>query len=961
MKYNLTKYAQIDSLGSIDLAAGELVNITSDTEANVFVPASGVSGTLVLETDLGARVHIDTEVQYHFDSAQPKSTVASGIKFSYKNEPFEVYTSLNTYYNNDYYYTIVSGTDAPRYIKIEHTIVSGTTGYVNHFKVFNDDTYVDFGNDATQTETNFNLSVENQEIEINELEVYNSGPSTANAKLIIEPQDTAADSVLKISDSVDGPWYGVYEEDNLVAGTGIWDSGEITNLYTPSDILKLSPPSTVGTYKTRVFELSDYEKLNFCTIKYNYPSRSPQTEFSDDFSAAGVNWTVVTSLQSVVDFTLGTLNFYTTPIDYNTTDIRTTKTDYEYSEDFLLSFDYKYGMHYATGNYGQRTYFMWPLNTFYIRNYTNTGNNQTDLHLDGNTYDLSSVWNWADLENTWISVKVRREFTSLKIKFWLTTSGIEPEAWSWEGSVLPEDGTLPLTGGIRIYDYATPRRDTGPYQGHEGYYDNFNLIKNYSSSPNSRSIIATDLDDTLENIEVRSSNSQPLNREAYIETIDPSDRKTKYSWVLDGSTAETTDTWYSYGESISASFWEYWCDSKTEDLYMVDKLCYTGYGGNTKIWFRILRKDGTLISSPLITNSDYDIDCFYNTFKICPDYTGGFWILYFLATSYSSNGNYYLRYYDSNMNQIYNRTATAAQGTFLFDMDAVYESSGYLWYTDKELNTVFKMDKDGSILASFIATEELRGILAADDGGCWFIQDEGLIKLSSDGAYEDVIYLPSDTVSYVYSDLNGGFWLHEGLTVRHLDSEGTETFNIEIPDLYDITPIHSGFITREKIYIEIDGVPQPTTPKASYVSKEHQRIVRTWDYPTTEGQFKGSWDYNKYGVISQRFDDLETSYAFPISIDTSWTNDSNWRKASLRDYTFPNDKYHQIKLTLRADNSSNSPEVEGIYTQTAIEIPNIRPHDVGKFYLKSDVSDLDIEDIGNYTSHVRAYWLYDAE
>ena len=82
---------------------------------------------------------------------------------------------------------------------------------------------------------------------------------------------------------------------------------------------------------------------------------------------------------------------------------------------------------------------------------------------------------------------------------------------------------------------------------------------------------------------------------------------------------------------------------------------------------------------------------------------------------------------------------------------------------------------------------------------------------------------------------------------------------------------------------------------------------------------------------------------------------------SLRDYNFTNEQYHQIRFTLRANNSANSPEVYGLWTQRAIEIPNIYPNNYGKFYLKSDITYLSPQDIGNYTSKVRAYWLLDAE
>jgi hypothetical protein len=743
MKYNLAKYTQTISNiidGDISLTNDEIINIITTLSGAVALP----SGILILESDLGARVHID-EIQYYFDSPAPINTVASGIKFYYKNESFETYTALNTYYGAGYYYTLASGTDAPRYIKVEHTIISGTGGYLNGFQILNDDTYVDFGDDGNDTSTNFMLSVENAIIEINELEVFNSGPIKANAKLIIEPQNTVADDVLSISDSPDGPWYGVYRDADKITGADLWESGNMVNVQESSNILTLSIGNTVGTYTTRIIKLDDYQRLTFNVMSYNYPT-----------SASGT------------------------------------------------------------------------------------------------------------------------------------------------------------------------------------------------------SIIATAGIDTTENIEVRSSNSRPIDRESYIwmsGTYSPAYKYTNHNWIADGSVAEQSNDWGTWGQT--SNFWEYWYDSIREDEYIVDKPFYTG--GNTEVTFRIRRKNGALYSTT-ITNTTYTNDCFYSTYKISPDSYGGFWINFFLARGNINNGIYYLRYYDSTMNLIYNRQTDAGQGTFLYDMDAVYNIDGYLWYADSELSTVFKINNSGTVLASYLATEGLRGILSLDDGGCWFIQDQALLRLDTNGQLIDEIELPTEFASYVYSDLDGGFWLHAGETVYHLSSDGTEYFNITIPNLYHITVINSGFITKEH-----DG-STTNLPKASYVSKDHKRIIRTWDYPRTEGGYEGSFDYNRYGARSQTYDDLVDDHAshFPITIDTGWDN-SIWKTVSLRDYNFTNEQYHQIRFTLRANNSANSPEVYGLWTQRAIEIPNIYPNNYGKFYLKSDITYLSPQDIGNYTSKVRAYWLLDAE
>ena len=288
MKYNLTQYSQTISNtteGNISLSTDEIISIINvSAVSNIPIPTSGtLSGILVLDCDLGSRIHVD-EVQYHFDSAVSPSIIASGIKFSYKNESFEVYVDLNTYYNGSYYYTLVSGTDAPRYIRAEHTVVSGVSGYLTGFYTLNDDTYVDFGEDGTDTNRNINLSVENNIVEINELQVFNSGPIKANAKLIIEPQNNVVDNVLSISNNSDGPWYGVYRDEDKITGTDMWDNGKMDDLTVSSEVLKLLNGKTVGTYTTRIIELDDDQRLTFNIMDFDYPIVSPTVEFYDDFT-----------------------------------------------------------------------------------------------------------------------------------------------------------------------------------------------------------------------------------------------------------------------------------------------------------------------------------------------------------------------------------------------------------------------------------------------------------------------------------------------------------------------------------------------------------------------------------------------------------------------------------------------------------------------------------------------------
>ena len=124
------------------------------------------------------------------------------------------------------------------------------------------------------------------------------------------------------------------------------------------------------------------------------------------------------------------------------------------------------------------------------------------------------------------------------------------------------------------------------------------------------------------------------------------------------------------------------------------------------------------------------------------------------------------------------------------------------------------------------------------------------------------------------------------------------------------------------------------------------------------GAHNNVWQGQVLGIRSHVYSDLVDDHAshFPISIDTNWNN-LEWEKVSLRNYNFNTNQYHQLRVTLRASASSYSPIIYGIWTQRAIELPNILPGNYANFYLKTDTSSLDITDTGTYRSNIRAWWF----
>jgi hypothetical protein len=167
----------------------------------------------------------------------------------------------------------MSGTSSPRYLRVVHT-VSGTSisGTVNGFQVMNDDDVVDFDMDGTGIHENFEMAFESVNEEIRPVYIYNDGDIKSNAYVLLESQGTAIDEVLSVSASQDGPWYSSTQEDNLVSGQQIWDTGNYVDTMQVFEQLELSTGSgiDVGTYTTRIFDTIDMNRFTYLNLNTTY-------------------------------------------------------------------------------------------------------------------------------------------------------------------------------------------------------------------------------------------------------------------------------------------------------------------------------------------------------------------------------------------------------------------------------------------------------------------------------------------------------------------------------------------------------------------------------------------------------------------------------------------------------------------------------------------------------------------
>jgi len=232
MKFNLAKHFALNvnlEIGNVPLDYLQLTSLLDLGTEPVAVMSE--NDILCLDVDLGERTKID-EIRYYFSSVSTSGTVASGIAFQYRNEFYESMMSSPTLIGDGYYYTTISGSSSPSFIRLNHTIASGTSisGSVYGYTILNDDTIINFGPDGNKTE--FNTVATKGFSDIYTIPIYNSGTSDATAFIRLEPRLNKMDDAVSISNNVNGPWMGVKNTGFVIAGKDTWNQGTLGNNVT---------------------------------------------------------------------------------------------------------------------------------------------------------------------------------------------------------------------------------------------------------------------------------------------------------------------------------------------------------------------------------------------------------------------------------------------------------------------------------------------------------------------------------------------------------------------------------------------------------------------------------------------------------------------------------------------------------------------------------------------------------
>ncbi len=334
-------------------------------------------------------------------------------------------------------------------------------------------------------------------------------------------------------------------------------------------------------------------------------------------------------------------------------------------------------------------------------------------------------------------------------------------------------------------------------------------------------------------------------------------------------------------------------------------------------------------SAPNISNDCYGVEW---------DADGGSW--YSLYSSYSRSGytidqgaGYYLIHFNANFSGVSYKGYTTYQ--LPWDMSCVY-STGKLWYTDRNTGFVRLITATGSEEVQYSDYNQLYGISAASDGGCWYVSGSDLVQLGSDGTYiqtlEDV---GSSSLRRVAVDGDDAIYIIDGDYVKRISIDGTLDFSVFISGADRFTQV-----TDTGVWVSTTG------SKIRFVDKSEQSLKST----------NISYSYLP-AAVEYEYNSTGRGHHIPIGSDTHWQN-LEWQEVRPDKYPLAlGDEYHQARITLRSDElSDDTPKIQNIYLQKSIEIPNIYPNTAKNAYLKLSIPTQDLGWVGSYNTNLKAWW-----
>ena len=283
MKYNLILNGILESLSTIS-GSKQLTWLELESLIDGNTTSSGVvltnSDILDLECDLSNRIKIDG-IHLYISGA-----TTNNIKFYYKNSVEESYTILTTQSDPEYFYTTIPQPSAPRFVR---ATISGVTGELYEFQIFNDDYIVAFGADGSLSAKYLADTPIATEGDPTSVAIFNNSTDVmpADAYCCIDYTDNIADSYLRIAATKNGPWYSIDDGALLESdATNLdywWSMGKFNNTtLSGNDVVLLDPAISVGTYTSPIFGLDNQYMASYLITDGTTESGTTSISYDED-------------------------------------------------------------------------------------------------------------------------------------------------------------------------------------------------------------------------------------------------------------------------------------------------------------------------------------------------------------------------------------------------------------------------------------------------------------------------------------------------------------------------------------------------------------------------------------------------------------------------------------------------------------------------------------------------------
>jgi len=429
--------------------------------------------------------------------------------------------------------------------------------------------------------------------------------------------------------------------------------------------------------------------------------------------------------------------------------------------------------------------------------------------------------------------------------------------------------------------------------------------------------ISVNSDDIVDTVEVRYSNYTPAVYSFYRILYTHQPASTKYLsfkdyWTANNTLKQTsTYSCFSFG-STTETVADYYVvvDPKTERWA---GFFYVYSPSTIAKWYIFNNvKESSSVSTLMVSHTTSGETMLFEWYNVALDSTGGMWV-YFHATSYQYNSatddlivqqtGYYLAYFDSTLTVLYSYLMVS---NVIRALSVDYDS-GFVWYTDKSANTLFKLSRSGIILLSYSKTgytHALGGVVALNDSIAWFFNDGTLHKISG-FSNASVVFLDSienitdDEFFILEKDGDGSeaLWFIEGVYVGRIFVAGDKKGQLDFKVAVD-SPVRL-LSTNDGCWVWCSSV---SGTNIVFVSKLNKRIEKTISSTNIMP-----------GIMEYTYEHDNYADKMPLVIDDNWQNLS-WNKVNINTYTLSENKYQQLKLTFRTQTPAE--RYSGLATNT---------------------------------------------